>query len=119
MARGVGAQDPEPARAAWVPGQILRDACADALVGEPAFASGQRAGFCLGYVAGVADMMSVISDLEARGMAFPATCIQNTVALGRLRDAAKTYVAEHPDQSEYLAITTVITALLDAFPCPE
>ena len=93
LAWAAWAADPQPARAAWVPGQNLHDACADAMDSETAFASGQRAGFCLGYVAGVADLMSVISDLEARGMAFPATCIQNTVALGRLRDIAKAYVA--------------------------
>ncbi len=108
-----------PSRAAWVPGQNLHQACADAVDAESGFASGQRAGFCLGYVAGVADMMSVIADLEERGMSFPSTCIQNTAALGHLKDVVKSYLAEHPDESDYLAITNVMNSLMDAFPCDE
>lgn len=49
-------------------------------------------------------------------MAFPGTCISNAAALGQLRDVVKADLAEHSDESEYLALTNVINAVMDAFP---
>ncbi len=70
---------------------------------------------CMYYVAGVADMLSVISKTEAGGI--KPLCIPAKVSLGQLRNVVVKYLKAHPEGTHRAAVVQVTVALGEAFPC--
>lgn len=66
---------------------------------------------CLGYVVGIADVMTFSHFEVARA------CIPQGVAAGQLSAIAKQYLANHPEQWHFNASGLAASALQEAFPC--
>ena len=75
-------------------------------------------GLCMGYVAGVADAMSLVQ-VTGGSIAGVVACIPFPVVIGEAKDVAVKYLREHPELRAYTAVDLVAFALHDAFPCPE
>jgi hypothetical protein len=75
-------------------------------------------GFCMGYVAGVADAMSLVQ-VTGGNLAGVVACIPFPVVIGQAKDVAAKYLHEHPELQGYTAVNLVAFALRDAFPCPQ
>jgi hypothetical protein len=75
-------------------------------------------GLCLGYVAGVADAMSLVQ-VTGGSIAGVEACIPFPVVIGEAKDVAVKYLREHPELRAYTAVDLVALALHDAFPCPK
>jgi hypothetical protein len=72
-----------------------------------------KAGACLGYVTGVADVLgggTVIDGIRA--------CFV-TATTGQLKDVVLRYLNEHPETRHLVAASLVARALSEAFPCPK
>src|SRR6516162_10003933 len=53
-------------------------------------------GYCLGYVAGVADAFAAANALKARGLAMPSTCPPEGLEQDQVRDVVVQYLTAHP-----------------------
>jgi Ssp1 endopeptidase immunity protein Rap1a len=86
-------------------GTALLEACQS---GDP----GQH-GFCLGYIAGIADSVS------ASGKRSPVTaCIPASVTQAQIVDTAVEYLREHPRETRsYSGAVLVLEAIRKAFRC--
>jgi hypothetical protein len=63
--------------------------------------------YCIGYVAGIADVLS----------ASKITCASDGVTVGQVTDIVVKYLRDHPEKRHYAAQDQVGTALMQAFPC--
>ena len=69
---------------------------------------------CVGYVAGVADMLS---DLSGQGVV-RGVCFQNgVVTVEQAILAFQNYAREHPASLSFVAANVVWNGLIEAFPC--
>ena len=75
-------------------------------------------GFCMGYVAGVADSMS-LAQVAGGSLAGVVACVPFPVVVGEAKNVAAKYLHEHPELQAYTAVNLVALALRDAFPCPQ
>jgi hypothetical protein len=71
------------------------------------------AGFCLGYLKGVAEM----SRLREKVPQLPPVCVPEAVTVGQVRNIVVRYLEEHPEEWHYSSIVLVTNALDEAFPC--
>lgn len=90
------------ADAAFLDGNKLRDWCSSA--------EGGNQGACLGYVLGVADMLSTHGGLRG------GACIPNIEATQAV-STVRTHLQRHPPADGAAASDLVVKALAEAFPC--
>ena len=103
------ASDPPEAKAIWVEGSWLSDACLSTeRTNETA---------CLSYVMGIVDMLSVDRKLPSQN--FPAICLPETGTINglHLHRLVTAYVRGHPEEQNEPAVLTVLKAIKDVFPC--
>ena len=62
---------------------------------------------CIGYVAGVSDIMSTNGDI----------CLPNDATVQQLVDIVVRYLSDHPERQHYSASSGSGIALMQAFPC--
>lgn len=91
-----------PARAGFYSGNELLVFCTDAEVPV-----------CLGYIAGVADLLN-------DGLILPTwkQCIPENANLGQIKDVVVRYLTDHPQDRHYSAWSLVVMGIFEAFPCP-
>jgi hypothetical protein len=98
---GALASLPAPAaRAAFYSGNDLWAQCSgDNIV---------QAALCLGFVAGIADAMSVAAS---------KACFPSGVNAGQAVDVVKLFLGQHPERRHEAAVFLVAQALSETFPC--
>lgn len=74
-----------------------------------------KASYCFGYVVGAAEMASAILSLGGRKW----FCAPDNVTNGQLERVIAKYVENNPAKTSDPAAVLVLTALVDAFPCPK
>jgi hypothetical protein len=62
---------------------------------------------CMGYLAGVSDIMSTNDDI----------CLPDNAALPQIVDIVVKYLTDHPERRHYSASSESGIALMQAFPC--
>ena len=92
--------------AAFLDGSQLREWCVSADEGNQ--------GACLGFVVGVADMLS---SSDAGGATKRRACVPDIEATQAVSTARK-YLESHPRTDQAAASELVASALAEAFPCP-
>ena len=101
-----------PAWAYWMEGNTLVEDClSDDATNRVA---------CLSYIIGVADIISVISNLDVSGFAavcFPPGAVTAGVTADQLRRVVVKYLKAHPEETHEPAVLLVTVALREAFPC--
>jgi Ssp1 endopeptidase immunity protein Rap1a len=90
--------------AGFFTGNDLWSHCPD----KSAFSSG----ICLGFVAGIADVMGTGSAILGS-----KACIPEHGTAAQARDVVKRFLEQHPERRLYFATGLVADALADAFPC--
>lgn len=95
---------PAGARAAWLTGAELLQACADP--------DGAGQIYCLGYVTAIAD---VLEHNDVNGL---RACIPEDAPAGALAGIVRESLQHHPERGGYGAGGLVADALRAAFPCP-
>ena len=83
------------------------------LLRKCAGAPGYDQSVCLGYVAGVADLMD-----DGRPVARQRACVPDEVVVGQLRNAVRAWLSERQDRLETPASGLVAQALAETYPCP-
>jgi len=102
---------PSPSIAAFKSGNQLVDDCTADPRSSTHF---QSDAYCIGFVVGVVDDETMIGDILKR----PIICLRPSVTAGQLRDVVIAYLQRHPEKRDYTAASLVMSAVLDAFPCP-
>ena len=62
---------------------------------------------CMGYIAGVSDIMSTDGDI----------CLPNNATIQQIVDIVAKYLSDHPERRHYSASSEAGIALMQAFPC--
>jgi hypothetical protein len=62
---------------------------------------------CMGYIAGVSDIMSTNEDI----------CLPNDATIQHIIDIVLKYFSDHPERRHYSASSESGIALMQAFPC--
>jgi hypothetical protein len=62
---------------------------------------------CMGYIAGVSDVMSTNGDI----------CLPDNATVQQIVDIVVKYLSDHPDRRHYSASSESGVALMQAFPC--
>ena len=62
---------------------------------------------CMGYIAGVSDIMSTNGDI----------CLPNHATIQQIVDLVAKYLSDHPERRHYGASSEAGIALMEAFPC--
>jgi hypothetical protein len=91
------------ARADFQDGNSLYAQCTSALKYDDAY--------CLGYIAGITDVMS------HDPVAGRTACEPEHATAGQVQDIVRLYLTKHPEQRHYAAESLVAHALAAAFPC--
>lgn len=91
------------AEAALENGNSLKQKCGGAGITE---------GVCIGYIEGIADVLS--SGTAVNGF---RGCFPNDLMTGQAYDVVKTWLAQNPEKLHYSAPGLVAAALASAFPC--
>jgi Rap1a immunity proteins len=68
--------------------------------------------FCNGYLAGVADALSVVNTLGVK-----TACLQLNIANEKVKDIVVQYLTAHPEKRDLAAAGQGLMALQAAFPC--
>lgn len=92
-----------PARAGYVSGNMLYESCNSNNLEEA---------FCIGYIAGVSDVMHTGDDILGL-----KTCFPPNVPTGQLKDVVIRWLETHPKDRHYSAEGLSAIALSEAFPC--
>ena len=71
-------------------------------------------GYCLGYVAAVADAM-----VDKRTLSGRQACLPRGVMRGQAMDVVKAWLTKHPEKRHFEAWGLVARALSEAWPCPK
>ena len=90
------------ADAGFKTGAMLWNDCGEITSGSPPAA-------CMEYVQGVSDSLAVLAPHRY--------CPPANVTVGRVTDAVRSYLYDHPDERRYSAASTTALALMVAFPC--
>jgi len=93
-----------PVRAAFDTGNSLYEDCTKE--------GGFNAGYCMGYVSGVVDIMNDGTPLYGWKACFPKSATR-----GQVRDVVTHHLANNPQDRHYNAASLVAEALSEAFPC--
>jgi Rap1a immunity proteins len=64
---------------------------------------------CIGYVAGVSDIMSTNGDI----------CLPSDATIQQIVDTVAKYLSDHPEKRHYSASSQSGIALMQAFPCKQ
>jgi Rap1a immunity proteins len=64
---------------------------------------------CMGYIAGVSDIMSTDGDI----------CLPNNATIQQIVDIVAKYLSDHPERRHYSASSESGIALMQAFPCSK
>jgi len=70
------------------------------------------AGYCMGYVGGVADVMS-----DGTPISGWKACVPKNVTIAQIKDIVTRWLANTPQDRHYSADSLVAAALEKAFPC--
>jgi hypothetical protein len=68
--------------------------------------------FCNGYLAGVADALSVVNTMGVK-----TACLQLNIANEQVKDIVMQYLTAHPEKRDLAAAGQGLMALQAAFPC--
>ena len=71
---------------------------------------------CLGYVAGIFDLLFVLNSGELGG-AIVQFCYPKNGTQGQMRDVVKLWLETHPEKRHEYGAKLVVIALNEAFPC--
>ena len=72
---------------------------------------------CLGYILGAADFIG--AQIEAGGtQRTVGLCLPSSVTRRQKFEVVMKYLQEHPEQRHYDAAGLILSALVQAFPCP-
>jgi len=99
-----------PASAAEIDGNLLLQDCNEATASF-------GFGYCAGYVAGVAHLVSVES--YEGSTYFWKSCPPKAATTEQLVDVVKKFLNEHPEDRHRPALLLVLKALSNAFPCQQ
>ena len=92
----------EPSYLAWIRVSDLASKCNAAKAWEAAY--------CVGYVVGVADVAN--NDPSQLRI-----CIPPAITQAQIRSVVVQYLAQHPEEGDYAAFSSVRIALRQSFPC--
>ena len=74
-------------------------------------------GFCVGYISGLVDLdLAYASVMEGFR---PQYCLRNAVNPVQLKDIVIQYLEANAEKRQYPAVSNVMAALANAFPCPK
>jgi hypothetical protein len=74
-------------------------------------------GFCLGYIAGIADAANVTQSI-GETINGGTACIPMGVPVTQAKDVVTNFLRQHPEQRSLGAVDLIVRALAEAFPCP-
>ena len=74
-------------------------------------------GFCLGYIAGIADAANVTQSI-GETINGGTACIPMGVPVTQAKDVVTNFLRKHPEQRSLGAVDLIVRALAEAFPCP-
>jgi hypothetical protein len=93
---------PAQAYPSFKTGQALSVDCGPRAAGPPSAA-------CVDYIQGVSDSLTLLAPTRY--------CPPAGVTVGRVTDAVRTFLEQHPEKRDYSAASTVTLALMTTYPC--